>query len=121
MKDWKTTRLDGDVLDYLGKLVTDGKLDPVWFSSYNVFVREESNDCEPLFTSGRGEDLPPGPGGACLQIPGRGGAQGETCGQDGTGAGAGEKNTPRLRHGRSSLQGIIRTNGSQCEIPIKIL
>ena len=29
-KDWKTTRLDGDVLDYLGKLVTEGKLDPVW-------------------------------------------------------------------------------------------
>lgn len=28
-KDWKTTRLNGDVLDYLGKLVTDGKLDPV--------------------------------------------------------------------------------------------
>ena len=107
-KDWKTTKLDGDVLDYLGKLVTDGKLDPV---CCNVFVREESNDCEPC--SGRGEDLPPGPGGACLQIPGSGGAQGETCGQDGTGVGAGA--------GRSSLQGIIRTNGSQCEIPIKIL
>lgn len=28
-QDWKTTRLDGDVLDYLGKLVTEGKLDPI--------------------------------------------------------------------------------------------
>ena len=28
-KDWITTRLDGGVLEYLGKLVAEGKIDPV--------------------------------------------------------------------------------------------
>ena len=29
VQDWRTTALDGCVLDHLGKLVNEGKLDPV--------------------------------------------------------------------------------------------
>ena len=29
LQEWKTTKLDGSILDYLGKLVVDKKIDPV--------------------------------------------------------------------------------------------
>jgi len=35
-KDWKTTKLDGSILDYLGKLVADKKIDPVGERIYSL-------------------------------------------------------------------------------------
>ena len=57
-QDWKTTNLDGSILDYLAKLVADKKIDPVmksrWFTA-------SAHEYKCLFAGGR-EDIYLGPG-----------------------------------------------------------
>ena len=36
LKDWRTTKLDGTVLDYLGVLVAKGHIDPVSMEKVSI-------------------------------------------------------------------------------------